>query len=309
MSQPPKHQGRREPHQDGHPDERHERRAHLDRRRVGLEVGLAASADALGLPRLRTEGLDGRHAGQIVREAGVQLPGALAHLGVARLEAPLEAEAAPDDERHREEGEGRDLGSEDHESGTHHEHRRRGLEDVARAPVEEALELVHVVVQDGHEATGRAVLEPSELEAEHVTPGGEARVVLDALSQLPPEHLVEVLEEALRAPDDGVEHAEGDQLLGERRQPEQIGEEAALLPHHDVHRHPDQERRREVEDPVHHGADRRQDQRPSPVRGVTPEAAERMGRAHLPRLAAIGPSAARAPAPAPAPAPARARAR
>ena len=79
--------------------------------------------------------------------------------------------------------------------------RGRHLNQIVRAAVEEALELIDVVVQDRHEVAGAAILEVREIELLHVAVRVDPQRVLQVLREISPRHHVEVLEHRLEHPD------------------------------------------------------------------------------------------------------------
>ena len=71
-----------------------------------------------------------------------------------------------------------------------------GLQDRRGADVEEALELVDVVVEGGQRRARGPALVPAEVEVLDVVVGLDPQVVLDALGQAAPQHAGDVLAEA-----------------------------------------------------------------------------------------------------------------
>ena len=135
--------------QDRHPDQRHERGRGPDRVGVGAAVGQGDGRHAVALAVLGGERLDGRDAGDVGGERAGQVGDRGADPVVERLEATLEDERPDDDQRDRQEGEDQELARRGREDGPDEQHVERGLQDRRRADVEEALELVDVVVEGG----------------------------------------------------------------------------------------------------------------------------------------------------------------
>ena len=143
--------------QDGHADQRDERGRQPDRLAVGVAVGLGGLADPAGLALLGGERLDRGDAVQVVVEDGVHLADLLAHLGVAHPYPALVHERAGHDDGHGDDGEDGDLRGHREHDRADHDHRGRHVKHVRCALVEEALELVDVVVHDRHQPA-RALL-------------------------------------------------------------------------------------------------------------------------------------------------------
>ena len=148
------------------------------------------------------EALDGGHAAQVVGKLTVERAHLRTDSGIARRQRALETDRAPDDERHGQHRHPGHVGSgieedaaDDQDGGDH-------LPDVVDAHVQEALELVDVVVQDGQQAAGGAVFEVGQLEMLDVVVGVDAQFVLQGLRQVAPGDLIEILEERLEDPDD-----------------------------------------------------------------------------------------------------------
>ncbi len=261
---------------DGHADQRHERRAEPDRFAVGLLVVAAGAVDLGDLVLLGDEALDGGDAAQIVGQLGAQRRDLLAHFAVARLQLALEPDRPPDDGRHRHHRHPRHPGDDDEEDRADDEDGGGQLDQLVGAVVEEALELVDVVVENRHQPTGAAVLEVGHLERLHVGVGIDAQLVLDALGQPPPGQRVGILEHRLEHPDDQGDAGQHPQLaLGIG--PAEAGDERVLARDDDVDRGADQDRRRQVEQLVQNRVEGRQPQRAAVAAGVAEEATHGMG--------------------------------
>ena len=83
--------------------------------RVGVAVGLAIGADPRDLALLGGEGLDGGDAAEVVGERAGEVADLVAHLAVARLQAALVEERAPEDHGDRREGDQGEQGRGDQE--------------------------------------------------------------------------------------------------------------------------------------------------------------------------------------------------
>jgi hypothetical protein len=199
------------------------------------------------------------------------------------LRPTLEHERAPEHERHREEGEHGDARREPEEDRADHDHGRGHLQEVVRAPVEKALELVDIVVEHRHQSSGRAILEVREVEALEMVVDVAAELVLDRLREIPPENRVGVLENRLERPDDQRQTGEDQELIGGLGEPP-AGKERILAAHDDVDCGPDEERRREIEHLVEDREGGRADEAAAMAARVAEEAEERVHPLPLPGL-------------------------
>jgi hypothetical protein len=262
-----------EAHHDDHADDGHERGAQLDGVLVDLRVALALLLQAAQLVRLVGEALDGADAAQVDGQAAVERAHLVAHPGVARHQQGLIAERAEQHERHgqeRQHGHGRRQ-REEHRAD--HQHRGAHLDELVGAGVEEALQLVHVVVQHAHQLAGATLLEPGHVEGLHVVVELDAQLVLHVLCEVSPRHLEQVLEDRLEPPDDHREQRQHPQLVRGLHHPE-AGDQGLLPSDHHVHRRAYQQRWREVEELVEERVGRRQTH-PTAVRcGIGEEAPE-----------------------------------
>ena len=191
-----------EAHHDDHPDDGHEGRAEADGVLVHGLVATALLLEARELVRFVGEALDGADAAEVDGQPAVQRAHLLTHPRVARDEERLVAKRAEQHERHGQEREDRDRGCEREEHRADDEHRGAHLDELVGARVQEALQLVHVVVEHAHELARAAFLEPRNVERLHVVVQLDAQLVLDGLREVAPGHLEQVLEHRLETPDD-----------------------------------------------------------------------------------------------------------
>ena len=236
--------------QDRHPHQRHERGRGADRVGVGLAVGQGDGRHAVALAVLGGERLDGRDAGDVGGERAGQVGDRGADPVVERLEATLEDERPDDDQRDRQEGEDQELARRGREDGAHEQHVERGLQDRRSADVEEALELVDVVVEGGERRAGRAALVPAEVEVLDVVVRLDAQVVLDALGEAAPQHAGDVLAHRLDEPHHGVDHGQPAELGEARLDAEHLADEGRVAAHDDVDGRTDEELGHDVGDLV-----------------------------------------------------------
>ena len=139
--------------------------------------------------------------------------------------------------------------------------------------VEESLQLVDVVVEDGHEIAGGLFLEVGHFEMLHMGVGVESQLVLDCLGEVAPGNRLEVLEHRLERPNDKGEDSQDYQLRSGSFEPV-VGEECPFLVDDDVYRHADENGRQDVECLVQHRPQDGANQAPAMGFGIAPESAE-----------------------------------
>ncbi len=244
-------QGAGEADHDHHADQRRERAREHDRPPVGAPVVVGEQADAIDLAGLRDERLDGLDPREVVGQLARHLGGLEPHRRVARRDRVLEAEAAPQDERHRQDREQGDQRRGPEEDRPDRHAGRAHLDQIVGAVVEEALELVDVVVEDGEQLARAAIGVPGHAEALDVGVGVQPQLVLHGLSEVAPALLEEELEQALEPPHDHGQHGDHDQLGLGRGDPHR-GQPAAVSLDDGVDGEADQQRRREIEQLVEH---------------------------------------------------------
>ena len=185
-----------------HADERNEGRTKRNGIAVGDAVAVAFEAHAPQFVGLGSKTLDGSNATQVVGQLTIERPHLLTDSGIARRQRALEADRAPDDEGHGQHrhpghvgGRVKEDSADDQDGGDH-------LPDVVDTHVQEAFELVDIVVQDSHQAAASTVFEVGHFEMLDVVVGVDAQFVLQGLRQIAPGDLIEILEERLKDPDD-----------------------------------------------------------------------------------------------------------
>ena len=195
-------EGGGEADQDDDADEGDEGGADGDGAAVALQVGFAVLAEAIAFEGLGGEAFDGGDAAEVVGEAGAEEANFLADVTVEGGEFALEEDGAPEDEGHGEHGHPGDSGGEDEKCRADDEDGGGDLDDVVGTFVEEAFQLVDVVVEDGEQAAGAALFEKFEVEGLQVAVGVEAEGVLYLLGEVAPEGGVGVFEYRFQPPDD-----------------------------------------------------------------------------------------------------------
>ena len=191
------------------------------------------------------------------------------HPVVERLEATLEDERPDDDQRDRQEREHQQLRRRGGEDRADEQHVEDGLQDRRGADVEEALELVDVVVEGGERRPGGPALVPAQVEVLDVVVGLDAQVVLDALGQAAPQHAGDVLAERLHDPHDRVDDREPAELGEAGLDAEHLADEGRVAAHDDVDRGADEQLGDDVGDLVDRRGDDRADE-PRTVGVVAP---------------------------------------
>ena len=268
-------EGGQEAGQDRHADHRDEGGADLDGAPVGLHVGLAHLAQPRRLAGLAGEALDGGDAGQVVGQPAGQVAHLLAHVGVERARLALEVEGAPDDQRDGREGEQRDQRRDDEEHRPHRHHGDPHLDQGIGAAIQEALQLVDVVVHGSDQLAGAPGLEEGHVQALGVLVGIQAHVGLEALGEVAPQDLVEVLEQRLAGPDKEGQDRQNEYLLLGRGEAE-ARHEARLLVDHHVDGHADQDLGGDIEQLVDDRAGAGGEDAPAVAAGVAQQAHQRL---------------------------------
>ena len=243
----------REAHEDHDADQRTERAREDDRAAVRLGVREALPLETAALLVLRGEALHRRHAAERVGEPCVEIADPRSDLRVAGFEPLLEPERAEDHRGDRQHRPPRDRRRDHEERRRHRDAGHRELDQVVRAAVEEAFELVDVVGEDRHQPARGTILEPAELQPLDVRERIHSSVVLHVLRDAAPCDAEEPLEEALARPHQERRDAEQHELrsrIGEAP----AGDQRILPRDDDVDRGADDERRREVEQLVDHRA-------------------------------------------------------
>ena len=271
-------QGAGEAGEDRHAHERDERRGGADRVGVGVAVGRRRALDALALAVLGGERLDGGDAAEVGAERAGQVGHRAADPVVERLEAPLEDQGPDDDQRDRQEGQDQQLHRGEGEDRPDQDHVERGLQDRREADVEEALELVDVVVEGGQRGALGPRLVPAQVEVLDVVVGLHAQVVLHPLGKTAPQHGGDVLARGLDDPDDGVDPGQPRQLGVARVDAEQVGDDRVVAAHHDVDRRTDEQLGGHVGDLVEHRHDHRPGEAGAVAAVAVPQRAQRCGR-------------------------------
>ncbi len=232
-----------------------------------------------GLEVLGGVGLDRGHAGEVVVQPRRHRRRRLARGGVARVQPALEPEGADQDQRDRQQRQHRQRGGQGEEHRADQQRGHEHLDQVVGAGVEEALDLVDVLVEQRHQAPAAFARDGVGRQRLQVAVGGVAQLVLQVLRQAAPAQRVQVLEQRLAGPHQHGQRHQQVQLL-DRVGDAHARQEAGLLVHHHVHGHADQQLRQHVEDLVEHGKQRAQRGIAAVGAGKTQQAAERMDGGH-----------------------------
>ena len=100
--QPTDHQNRQEGEEDGEANQRDEGSRAPDGAAIAEPIALALVCQSPHLPVFGGIALDRQHAAEVVAESAGDIAGPFAHIGVARRQAALEAQGAPENHRNRQ---------------------------------------------------------------------------------------------------------------------------------------------------------------------------------------------------------------
>ena len=153
---------------------------------------------------------------------------------------------SPENHRDRQVGEQGHLRRHHRHADAHHQHGGDQLQDLVGTPIQKPFELVDVVVEHRHQATGAVLLEKGQLQLLQMVVGLKPEAVLGCLRQVAPEHVVEVLEQRLRRPDHKGEQGQAPQLLASSPQTE-APQHGLLTAQDHIQGQADQGRWREIE--------------------------------------------------------------
>ena len=196
--------------------------------------------------------MDGGHAANVVFEQRVQVTCRVTDAQVLRFQRALVPEGTPQDERDGHEGQQGHLPSDGKENRANDDDGGSHLQQVVCTLVEEAFELIDVVVEDRQQVAFSPFIKPRWGVTQHAFEGRHAHVVLDALREVSPQDAVPVFEQGFERPDGDGDRREHQQLMP-RVNDAEGSEQGVLLRHHDVNGDTDQQRRRKVPDFVEDG--------------------------------------------------------
>ena len=143
---------------------------------------------------LSGEALDREHPPQVVGKPGGEVARSGPHLPVTRRQLPLKMQRSPKNHRNRQVGEQGNLRRHHRHADAHHQHGGDQLQDLIGTAIQKAFELIDVVIEHRHQATGAVLLEKGQLQLLQMVVSLEPQAVLGGLRQVAPEHVVEVLE-------------------------------------------------------------------------------------------------------------------
>jgi hypothetical protein len=210
-----------------------------------------------------------------VRDCG----GSLAGRGIARGESRQKPEGPDNNERNGEDGRPRQSGTEVEEDPAYEESRTEDLDEIVRPRIQKTLDLMDILVQNRHQTTGSEALKLSGLEPLEVFVRLHPELVLEVLGEISPTHRCGVLGDRFDRPDENGENREEKELLD--RIDETYPSQEGFLPIHDhVHRDPDQDLRKDIEDLVQNRVDRCPPPLPSPLSGIAQELLHGVDRRH-----------------------------
>ena len=242
----PHQQDRQEGKQDREANQRDEGRRQADGPGIAAAIGLAFTAELFKLQLLCGEALDREHASEIVGQAGCQVSSAGTHLPIAGGQLALKAQRTPKDHRDWQIRKHRHLRCHHRHADPHHEHGGDQLQDLVGTAIEETLQLVDVVVQHGHQSTAAVLLEEGKFQLLEMVVGLQTQTMLRDLSQIAPEHVVEIFEQRFSRPDHKGKQGQHPELLGHGCQ-SKTRQHRLLTSHHHINRQTDQSRWRQIE--------------------------------------------------------------
>lgn len=147
-------EGSGEPGEDAHADEGDKCGGELDGFLVCGSVLVADGGEAFGFAGFGCEGFDGGDSAEVGGEGSAESGDGFTDFGVAGFETFLVEDAAPDDDGDWDHGEGGDEEGTGGEDGTDEDDVPEQADEAGCAGIEEAFELVDVVVEDGEESAG-----------------------------------------------------------------------------------------------------------------------------------------------------------
>ena len=106
----------------------------------------------------------------------------------------LKPHRSPQDHGDRQKGEQRHFWGHHHHADSNHRHSGDQLQDLICTTVEETLELVDVVVENGQQTATAVVLKKCQFKLLQMVVGLEAKAVLGALGQVAPKNVVLIFE-------------------------------------------------------------------------------------------------------------------
>ncbi len=161
-----------------------------DSGRDGVPVRVVVVAgrllDSAGFVRFRGFGFDDANAAEVVLQSGVERADARPHRGVLRLDGSDEEVRERREERHRKQRHERERRIEGEQDAADADDEHRDAERRTQPVVQKRLQLVHVVVQDGHQLARLLAVEEVHVEQLHPVVGVHAELVLDALRERVP---------------------------------------------------------------------------------------------------------------------------
>ncbi len=270
-------QGGDETGQHRHADHWRDGGGEADRLGIAGAIAVGGRAHVFEFSVFRGVGLDRRDAGQVVVEPIRNRRGGLACGGVTRGEFFLEPERTHQDQRDGQEGQCRQIGGEHEEHTAHHQRGHRHLHQIVGAGVEEALDLMHVFVQNRHQSPAACAGPEIRRQRLHMRIGCQPQFVLEVLCQPAPLDRVEILEQRFGQPYHDGDAGEQHQLLQRIGDAHACQKRIALI-HHDVHRHADQGFGQHIEHLVQDRIQRRQPGIATIRAGIAEQATQRMAR-------------------------------
>ena len=272
---------RNKPADDCHANERDEGSRETNGGAIVLLVLLALDADASGLKCFGGKALNRGNAADVVGELAIKHANLLAHLRVARSHASLESHGAPNDYGHWQKRHPRNPRRRNKEEGTNGYDGDNELNDFVCANIEEALELIDVIIENAHQLAAALVFKVTQVEALQMLVGLDAHIVLKRLGKVPPVDFKEVLGNRFSAPDYKGQRGNQPQLVDAALHARIRGEQRVCRVHHRIDCQTNKQWRRKIEHLIENGIEGREKQSLPIARGVLQDSAERRVHATL----------------------------
>ena len=267
--------GRDETREDSHPDHRRDRGGKTDRLGIARAERIGCRAHVFALERLGGVGLDRGHAGEVVVQTCRHRRRCVACGGVAWREALLEPERTAQDQRDRQQCEHREARGEEEKHRADQQRGHEHLDQVVRAGVEEAFDLVDVFVHQRHQPAAAFARDRVRRQLLQMRVRGLPQRVLQILRESAPLDCVQVFEQRLEHPHRDRQRDQREQLVQRIGNAHPRQERCALVDDY-IDRDADQQLGQHVEKLVERRVDARQHRIAAERAGEGEQAAQRM---------------------------------
>ena len=203
------------------------------------------------LETLGGKSLNGGHAAEVVVQTVGHRGCRFAGSAIARRKSLLKPESTDQNQRNRQKGQGGEVGGEQKEHAADQQGGDKHLDQIIRASIQKALDLMDIFVQYRQQPTAARLRNEIRWQPLQVGIGRAAQLMLQILGEAAPAQGIEILEAAFQHPDDNGQAGQHQQLMQRVGQAE-AGEKAVLPVNHHIDRHADQDLRQDVEHLVQH---------------------------------------------------------